>query len=360
MLLAGVPTVAVTGAPRRVLPYLLTSGGVALALAATGLLSAALGALGLAPLLYLLPVTFAAAYWGRGPAFLGVALAVLGHDVLFVEPVGSLTISRADEAVGLVLLLTTTSVVARLADLAREGAARVREAEVTRQSDALKTALLRAVSHNLRTPLSSIKASASSLAQPDVQLTEADRAELLAAIEEEVDHLDRLVANLLQASRLEAGGGAPHKRLEDLGELAATVVRRLRPVLSDHAVTVRIDPALRPVPCDYAQLDLTITNLLENAARHTPAKTPVTLALRQEDHAVVCEVSDAGPGIPTGDRERLFRPFERGGNPGSSGFGLGLAIARGLIEAHGGQLWLADTPGGGATFAFRLPQEARP
>ena len=305
-------------------------------------------------LLYLLPVVLAATRWGRGPAVFASGLSVLGHDLLFVEPVGTLTVGRADEAVGLVLLLFVAVVTAQLASAARRAGEKEQEAAVARRSDEMKTALLRAVSHDLRTPLASIKASASGLRQPDAAYTEEDRAELLAAIEEESDRLDRLVGNLLEASRLEAGAVTPHKDPQDLRELVRAVLSRLQPMLADRPVRLSIPDELPLVPCNYAQIDHVLTNLLENAARHTPPGTPIELSLALQSDAVRVQVADAGPGIPPDDRERVFLPFERGPTR-VGGSGLGLAIARGLVQAHGGRLWVDRAPGGGARFTFTLP-----
>src|SRR5437763_9988255 len=160
----------------------------------------------MAIMLYLVTIAMPSSRWGRGPAIYAVNYSALGHDLLFVDPRGAFNIARADEALGLVLLLFTALVTAQLADGARRSASTEREAAIVRRSDELKTALLRAVTHNLRTPLASIKASVSGLRQPNVAFAEEDRAELLAEIEEETDRLDRLVTNLLDASRLEAGG----------------------------------------------------------------------------------------------------------------------------------------------------------
>lgn len=330
------------------------------ALLAVGLTLATVGALHtfFAPptaiLLYLVPVTLAASRWGRGPAVCAALTAVLGHDLLFVDPVGRITIAQPDEAIGLALLLFTALVTAHLADSARRGAVAAREAAIARRSDELKIALLRAVSHDLRTPLGTIKASVSSLRQADASYTAEDRAELLAAIEEETDRLDRLVSNLLDASRLEAGVLKPRKHPQDLRELVTTVVQRLQPVLAGRPVVVAIPEDLPLVPCDYGQIDQVVTNLLENAAIHTPPGTPVTVRARCEAMLARVEVIDQGPGIPASDRARVFQPFERGRSPGR-GSGLGLTIARGLVEAHGGRLWVEDAPGGGARFVFTLP-----
>jgi two-component system, OmpR family, sensor histidine kinase KdpD len=335
--------------------HLLALAAVGVALLVVGALHSTVVDLPAAILLYLVPIVLAASHWGRGPAITAVVAAILGHDLLFVDPRGRFSIERADEALGLVLLLFVAVVTAQLADGARRGA---ETAAVARRSDELKTALLRAVTHNLRTPLASIKASVSGLRQPDASYAEEDRTELLAEIEEEADRLDQLVTNLLNASRLEAGGVTVSRHPQDLGELVGSVVDRVQSRLSGRQVRVEIPEELPAVACDYAQIDQVVTNLLENAVLHTPPGTPV-VARAERDHGFVrVEVQDQGPGIAPADRERLFRPFERG-RTRAPGTGLGLTIARGFVEAHGGRLWLDEEgPEPGARFVFTLPLAA--
>ena len=318
------------------------------------LLHSTVGELQSAILLYLVPIVMAAGRWGRGPAIAAVIAAILGHDLLFVEPIGAFTVAHADEALGLVLLLFTALVTAQLADGARRGAETAREAAIVRRSDELKTALLRAVTHNLRTPLASIKASVSGLRQPEAAFAEEDRAELLAEIEEEADRLDRLVTNLLDASRLEAGKVRLSAHPQDVAELIAAVFDRLQPRLAGREVLIEVPDDLPAVPCDYAQIDQVVTNLVENAILHTPPGSPVRARASVVDGTVRVEVIDGGPGVPPSERERVFRPFERG-QTRAPGTGLGLTIARGFVEAHGGRLWLEDEPGAGARFVFTLP-----
>jgi two-component system sensor histidine kinase KdpD len=209
----------------------------------------------------------------------------------------------------------------------------------------------------LRTPLASIKASVSGLRHPDATFAEEDRAELLAEIEEEADRLDRLVTNLLDASRLEAGGVTVRRHPQDLAELVSAVVDRIQTRLTGRQVTVTVEipDELPPVSCDYAQIDQVVTNLLENAVIHTPPGTPVLARAERENGAVRVEIVDGGPGIPLNDRERLFQPFERG-RTRAPGTGLGLTIARGFVEAHGGKLWVEDKDSEpGSRFVFTLP-----
>jgi two-component system sensor histidine kinase KdpD len=334
--------------------HLLALAAVGVTLLIVGVLQSTVVDLPAAILLYLVPILLAASRWGRGPAITAVVASILGHDLLFVDPRGTFSVARADEALGLVLLLFVALVTAQLADGARRGAETAREAAVARRSDELKTALLRAVTHNLRTPLASIKASVSGLRQPDAAFADEDRAELLAEIEEEADRLDRLVTNLLDASRLEAGGLTLSRHPQDLVELVGAVVDRLQSRFAGRTVGVEMPEELPPVVCDYAQIDQVITNLLENALLHTPPTTPVLARATQVDGVVRVEVVDRGPGIAVADRERVFRPFERG-RTRAAGSGLGLTIARGFVEAHGGKLWLDDATDTGSRFVFTLP-----
>jgi two-component system sensor histidine kinase KdpD len=335
-------------------PYVVALLAVLATFVVVGVLQATLLDVQSTILLYLVPVVLAASRWGRGPAIATVVLSLLGHNLLFIEPRGTFTINSADEALGLVLLLFTALVTAQLADGARRGAETAREAAVVRRSDELKTAILRAVTHNLRTPLASIKASVSGLRQPGASYSDADREDLLAEIEEEADRLNRLVTNLLHASRLEAGGFTPSMRPQDVRELIGDVVGRMQPRLADRRVSVEIADELPPVACDYVQIEQVVSNLLENACIHTPPGVAIAVTAQVTDGVVRVEVVDAGPGVAAAERERLFRAFERG-QTRAPGTGLGLTIARGFVEAHGGRLWVEDAPRHGARFVFTLP-----
>jgi two-component system, OmpR family, sensor histidine kinase KdpD len=230
------------------------------------------------------------------------------------------------------------------------------EAEVLRQANELKTALLNAVSHDMRTPLASIKASAGSLRQRDVTWTDADRDEFAEAIEQQADRLDRIVANLLDLSRMEGGSLTPQRALHDVGALVEDVLERLRQQTATHPVAVSIDPDLPPVSLDYIEIDQVLSNLVENAAKYAPAGTPIDVAARRLGDHVEVEVADRGPGVPPDALSRLFEPFFRVRQTGGpSGLGLGLAVAKGLVEAHGGRITVRGRDGGGARFAFTLP-----
>lgn len=336
---------------------ILRSGISVMGVAAVSLLIGLTGAAAIPniTMLYLLPTLVAATRWGSGPAVVAAGAAFIVHNYFFVEPVGTFAVARQDEILALLLLLVTAIVTGQLAVSAQQGTARAREAEILRRSDELKTALLHAVSHDLRTPLAAIKAGVSNLRQPDVTLGESDRADLLADIEDETDRLTRLIANLLDLSRIESGTVAYTPDWNSLGEIAGAVVARLRPVLDGHPVRLDVPESLPYVPFDSVQIAQVLTNLIENAARHTPLGTPIEVTARVSGDHLRIMVADQGRGIRPEDQQRIFEPFTRVGTGRRDGSGLGLAIARGLVQAHRGQIWVEEPPAGGARFVFTLP-----
>ncbi|HEV8670011.1 MAG TPA: DUF4118 domain-containing protein [Candidatus Limnocylindria bacterium] len=235
---------------------------------------------------------------------------------------------------------------------------RATDAEILRRADELKNALLGAVSHDLRTPLASIVASAGSLRQTDVRWTDEERESFLSDIEHEARRLSRIVGNLLDLSRMESGTLHPERSWYDLTALIDDVVGRLLPLTHDHPVEVRVPEDLAPISLDYVEIDQVLSNLIENAAHHTKPGTPISISAAIEGGEAVVEVADGGPGVPQDALDRVFEPFFRGPAGGSPrGTGLGLAVARGLVEAHGGRISVRNRPEGGAVFTFTLPIE---
>lgn len=233
------------------------------------------------------------------------------------------------------------------------------QVEVLQRTDALRAALLSSVSHDLRTPLSSIKAAASSLLQEDVQWDDEARRSFAQAIVRESDRLNRLVANLLDMSRIEAGVLKPEKEWYPLDELIHDVLGRMQPLFQGREVHTDIPDDLPPVELDYLQIDQVLTNLLENAMRYTPPGSPIDIIVQLCDDSVMVSVADRGPGVPPSDFERVFDKFYRVLNTEKTtrtiGSGLGLAVCRGLIEAHGGRIWVENRQESGAIFRFTLP-----
>jgi two-component system sensor histidine kinase KdpD len=233
----------------------------------------------------------------------------------------------------------------------RRLASQARQARRLAEGNKIRTALLAAVSHDLRTPLASIKASVSSLRADDVQWDPADEAELLATIEESADRLDRLVANLLDMSRLQTGVVNPLARQVSIDEV-------LQPSLANvpgDQVKIEVPDNLPPVVADPGLLERSLANVVENAVRHGGPE-PVRISARSVGDAVELRVTDRGPGVPDSAKSQMFEPFQRlGDRPRGDGVGLGLAVARGFAEAVGGDLHAEDTPGGGLTMIFTLP-----
>jgi two-component system sensor histidine kinase KdpD len=227
------------------------------------------------------------------------------------------------------------------------------------QADRVRTALLAAVSHDLRTPLASAKAAVTSLRSRDIEWDAEDHDELLATADESLDRLAHLVDNLLDMSRLQAGALAVFPRPADLSEIVARSLDDLGPAA--RIVSVEIPDDLPEVAVDPGILERVIANLIANALRYSPPGTPPVLTGSKLGDRVELRVIDRGPGIPEEHRDQMFVPFQRlGDTDNTTGVGLGLALSRGLTDAMGGSLEPEDTPGGGLTMALSLPAVPAP
>jgi two-component system sensor histidine kinase KdpD len=229
------------------------------------------------------------------------------------------------------------------------------ETEALRRTDELKSALLNAVSHDLRSPLAAIIASAGSLQQTDVTWTEDERAGFAEGIENEARRLNRLVGNLLDLSRIESGSLKPDVGWYDIGSLVEEVAGRLKPALAGHKLALDVPDDLPPLPLDYIEIDEVLSNLIENAVKYTPTGTKIEVSVREKGSDVMISVADRGPGIPDAALTHLFEPFYRAPGTLAKGNGLGLAVARGLVEAHGGRIWAENRENGGAAITLTLP-----
>ena len=232
------------------------------------------------------------------------------------------------------------------------------QAEALAAGNRMRTALLAAVSHDLRTPLASIKAGITSLRQSDVSWSPEDEADLLATIEESSDRLDSLIANLLDMSRVQTGALQPYLRPAAIDEIAPLALRGLA---GADAVRLDVPESLPLVLTDAGLLERALANLATNAIRYSPADHPPELVADCHDGVVTIAIVDHGPGVPLADRERMFDPFQRLGDQDmTTGVGLGLAVARGFVEAIGGELVASDTPGGGLTMTVHLTAAPAP
>ena len=229
-------------------------------------------------------------------------------------------------------------------------------ARVLEESDRLKSAILSSVSHELRTPLATIKASISSLRSGEVNWNSAARSELIAVIDDESDHLNLVVGNLLDMSRLESGALHPRREWNILSEIVGGVLVRMRRLNDNHKIEIDIPEDLPLLPVDYVQLEQVFTNLLSNSAKYAPPNTVIRIDARVRDEtSVLIQVSNQGPHVPEEDLERIFDKFYRiTASDRVTGTGLGLSICKGIVEAHGGQIWAENLPDGFA-FNFTVP-----
>jgi two-component system sensor histidine kinase KdpD len=232
----------------------------------------------------------------------------------------------------------------------------VREARLQVEASALRAALFSSVTHDLRTPLASIKASASGLLAEGAHYSEEERRDVLRTVVEEADHLNLIVGNLLDLARMRAGVLVPSKQPMLIDEVIGSVLQRMRRALEHVIVRTTIRPELPPVDADPVQMGQVLTNIIENAIRFSPRGSEIQIAAARWRSAIQVRVTDQGPGIPPADRERVFEEFYRhdaGG--GRGGTGLGLAIARAVVVAHGGTIWASAAPGGGTAVSFEIP-----
>lgn len=359
--------------------YLGAIGLVALTLGAAMGLRALLGLPDL-EMLFLLTVFVAAVRFGRGPALTAAALGVACYDFFFVPPLHTFDVTDKRYFLTFAMMFgagfVASEVTARLRRQQQEAVAReermvavaeertrlagvAHTAALRAKTEELRSSLLSAVSHDLRTPLASITGAATSL-RDDANLPPRTREELVESICTEAVRLERLVANLLDMTRLESGAITLTRDWVPLEELVGSALTRLEERLGDRRVVIDLPadlPLVQVDPVLYAQV---FVNLFENAAKYTPPGSPLTVRAWAEGQEVLVDVLDAGPGLPEADLERAFEKFQRGSHGGVPGVGLGLAICRGVVEAHGGSIHARNLPGGGAGFRLRIPLGAEP
>ena len=331
-------------------------------------------------LVLVLAVALVGLVGGRVPALVTALAAAAAFNLAFIPPYWKPDIGVVDDWVALGTFVAIALAVGTLVagEAARRRTAEVRASEllalherlqsvqeererlaeestrlvILEQVDEQRAALLRSVSHDLRTPLSTIRAVVSDLRTGDHYATET-RDDLLDLVLDETERLDRIVANLMSMSRIEAGALQPRRQAVAVDEMVAETVRRMTRVLRNVRLEVSVPADLPLVDVDYSQVDQVLTNLLENAARHAPARSTVRVhAQARDDHMVAITVQDEGPGVLPFDHERIFQPFWRGS--GSATSGVGLSICKAIVEAHGGTIRV-ESWGKGAKFVLTLP-----
>mgnify|MGYP000169730020 CR=1 FL=1 len=336
----------------------------------------------------LLVVLFAATGWGSRPALVAAILGVLCFNFFFLPPVHTFTIADPQNWIALAVFLITAVTAGQLSARAKRRAEeaeagkreierlyqeykiaseQAKQAEVFRQSEQLKSALLDAVTHDMRTPLTSIKASATTLlaelqadgnSDDPVKLDPEGRAELLEVINEETDRLNRFVENMVELARLEAGELQLRRRWGSVEEIVALARNRANELTAKHPIEVAIETELPSARVDASLLAEVLYSLIDNAAKYSPSGSPIKItARREENEMILLTVEDQGPGIPPEMRARVFDKFFRVTNDGANspgGLGMGLAIAHGIVDAHGGRIWIESGEQGRGTKVLLL------
>jgi K+-sensing histidine kinase KdpD len=337
----------------------------------------------------LLAVLFVAIGFGSKPALLASVLAMLGFNFFFLPPYHTFTIADPQNWIALTAFFITALAVGqlsarakqraeeseagkiqirRLYDELRDAFDRASEAEAIKRSEQLKSALLDAVTHDIRTPLTSIKASATLLLEdreetkPAAKLSSEEQHAMLEVITRGADRLDRFVEGIVDLARIEAGDLNLNRNWRSVDDLIEVALVQAEPLMHNHRVNLRIPDELPIVRVDGRAVTEVIYTLLDNARKYTPPQTQITIGARTtSDDVIEISVEDQGPGIPRQYRERVFERFYRIANKGLTkehpgGFGVGLAIAKGIVEAHGGRIWIEDaTTGSGAKIVFTVP-----
>jgi K+-sensing histidine kinase KdpD len=341
----------------------------------------------------LLNVLFIATRWGSLPALLASILAMLCFNFFFLPPFGTFTIAATDNWIALLAFLVTAVTAGQLSARAkrraeeaefgkreierlyaelRDAFQRASHAEALRQSEKLKSALLDAVTHDLRTPLTSIKASITTLldevhgrvnGEPPVALDPESRVEMMEVIDEESDRLSRFINGLIELARIEAGELQLRRRWSAIDEIISAALLRAEPITRNHRVELQVDKELPGVRVDERAVSEVVYTLIDNAAKYSPKGSTIRLTARRAgDELIQMAVEDNGPGIPNDLRERVFDKFFRATRDGDvtthqpTGTGMGLAIAKGIVEAHEGKIWIESGAGGrGTRVVFTLP-----
>jgi two-component system sensor histidine kinase KdpD len=311
-------------------------------------------------MLYLLTIMVAASVFGRGPALVASTVSVLAYDFFFIPPFFTFVVDDQRHLLTFAMMFVVGLLFSGLTQRLRRNEQRATEALLRARTEEMRSALLSAVSHDLRTPLAAITGAATTLREEARAAGGPEKAELLDTICEEADRLERLVRNLLDMTRLESGALVVKREWVPLEEIVGAALTRLEGQLADRPVHTALPVDLPLVSADAILLEQLFVNLLENATKYTPRGSPVDVTAHASDRSIVVEVADRGAGLPSGSEARVFEKFYRGQRVSGPGAGLGLAICLGIAQAHGGSMTAGNRPGGGAVFRLTLPQPGPP
>lgn len=307
---------------------------------------------------YLLATVFAATRYGRGPAVVASLLSVLAFDYFFVPPNFSFEITDIQYLFTLVVMLIVALVIGSLTANLRQQA----KLAIQVEEESMRNALLSAISHDFRTPLAAIVGASGSLLEDAEYLPDEVKREFVQTIHDEAQRMTRLANNILEMARLEVGAIKLNREWYPVEELIGIALTRLRQRLADRELKLVVAPELPLVRVDAVMIDAVLENLLENALKYTPPRSPIEIGARLLADTVQMWVADRGPGLREGSETRIFEKFYQEAQAGraGSGAGLGLSICRAIVAAHGGTIVAENRAGGGAVFLFSIPLGASP
>lgn len=327
-------------------------------------------------LVYLLFILFIATIYGSKPAILSSIVAMFCLNFFFLPPVGTLTIADPQNWIALFAFLVVSLTAGQLSAKAKnraeeaerlytelqEAFEKTSRAEAFKQNEKLKSALLDAVTHDLRTPLTSIKASVTMLIEENqtdalhITLEPQGRTELLEVINEETDRLNDFVESMVEVAKIEAGEFHLRKIPTEVSEIISNALQRAENLRANHQIRLEIQSGLPKISVDEKAIAEVIYNLLDNAVKYSPLQSNITISAKQIEDYVEIGIEDEGKLIPVDERNKIFQKFYRA-DKSKKGFGMGLAIVRGIIESHGGKIWV-ESGRIGNRFVFELPINA--
>ena len=310
---------------------------------------------------FVLAVVFIALVWGRGPAIVAALASVIVYNYLFIPPAASFSVPTMEEGLLLISLLTVALVLGASRDRMRRAEQEVRNLAA---SERLQKTLLDAISHDLKTPLTAIIGSLNIVLSEGQGLTEGDRRELVSVAFDQAKQLDRLVTGVLDMTRLETRAIRLRCEPTHLAGVIQNAIAHLPEISTEQRCRVEIAPELPLVAVDPVLLSHALANLLDNALKFSSADAPIDVEARAVDGHVLIGVADRGVGVPADELDRIFEKFYRRKQSdaiqaATAGTGLGLAVAKGVVEAHGGRIWAEQRRGGGIVVRVSLPVAGR-
>lgn len=308
-------------------------------------------------IIYLLAVVIIAAYQNEryGPPFITALLSTIAFDFFFTQPRFNFTVQHRSDLVTLMMMFIVAQVLSHLTTYIRHHAKEVKVAQMQTETERFRNLLLSSISHDLRTPLSSIMGAASLFLSTEDKLSHVMRQELAQDIYNESDRLNRIVNNILQLVKLESQSLEINKQLNSIEEVIRAALDTLEKSLVNRHVNINLSPSLPPIIFDPMLIEKVLNNILENAIKFSDPSSAIDISAEIKNKYMMIKIGDRGPGIDENELKRIFTKFYQGRRLQNKGIGLGLAICKDILKAHGGDIWAYNRDGGGAVFCFTLP-----